>query len=465
MPHPASLTALLKHRRTLLLQGPMGPFFARLAGFLEEHDQTVYKVNFNGGDQLFYRRKRTVAYTGTHDEWPEWLRSFLILKRIDAVVVFGQTRPVHAAARAVAREVGAELFVFEEGYLRPDYVTLECGGVNGYSRVPRCPVFYGSLPDELPKGTKPTYQRFSVMAWYAAMYSSAVALLRPRYRHHVYHRPLHPLVEAARWARGGWRKLVYAVKEHGVLRELTTEARTKRWFLLPLQVHNDSQIVHHSRYGTVEAVIDEVMASFSRHAAKDDWLVIKHHPMDRAYSNYSRYIEQRAAVHGLSARVRYVHDLHLPTLLKHAKGVVTVNSTTGLQSLFHKTPVITLGDCFYNIPGLVFQGPLEAFWQAPGTVDESLYHRFRQYLVTHTQLNASFYGATPALDVLALHAVPDHEDLPSMISQPAPLVDLPLTRHAVQPLQAGVARLAEQANDPALGGATEAYDQVRPLRP
>lgn len=464
MPHPASLLSLLKHRRTLLLQGPMGPFFARLAGFLEEHGQTVYKVNFNGGDQIFYRRRRSIPFVGRADEWPQWLRALLIVKRIDAVVLFGQTRPLHMAARAVARELGVEVFVFEEGYLRPDYVTLECGGVNGDSAVPRCPAFYGSLPDELPKGTQPTHQRFSVMAWYASVYSWGVTLLRPRYRHHVYHRSIHPVVEALRWARGGWRKLAYAVKEHGVLRELTAEARTKRWFLLPLQVHNDSQIVHHSRYDTVEAVIDEVMASFSRYAAKDDWLVIKHHPMDRAYSNYSRYIAQRAAVHGLSERVRYVHDLHLPTLLKHAKGVVTVNSTTGLQSLFHKTPVIALGDCFYNIPGLVFQGPLEAFWQAPGTVDESLYHRFRQYLVAHTQLNVSFYGATPALDVLALHAVPDSEDLPSMISQPAPLTDLPLTRDTMQRPQA-VVRRAEQANDSALGDADDTYEQVQPLRP
>ena len=465
MPHPASLTSLLKHRRVLLLQGPMGPFFARLACFLERHGQSVYKVNFNGGDELFYRRQRAVAYTGTLADWPEWVRSFLIVKRIDAVVVFGQTRPVHAAARAVVSEAGAELFVFEEGYLRPDYVTLESGGVNGYSGMPRCPAFYGSLPDASPRQARPTHQHFSTMAWYASVYSWAVTLMRPRFPHHVYHRPIHPVAEALRWARGGWRKLAYAVKERGVLDELTTESRTQRWFLLPLQVHNDSQILHHSRYGTVEAVIDEVMASFAAHAPSGDWLVIKHHPMDRAYSNYARHIEQRAAAHGVSARVRYVHDLHLPTLLKHAKGVVTVNSTTGLQSLFHRTPVIALGDCFYNMPGLTFQRPLEAFWRAPGTVDESLYHRFRQYLVAHTQLNVSFYGATPALDVLAPHAVPDGEDLPSMISQPVPLTDPPMARDALQPPQANVARVADQANDSALGDTRETYDQAQPLRP
>jgi capsular polysaccharide export protein len=470
MPHPASLTSLLKYRRVLLLQGPMGPFFARLAGFLEQHGQAVYKVNFNGGDQFFYRRQRAVAYTGTPDEWPEWLRSFLIVKRIDAVVVFGQTRPVHAAARAMAGEAGAELFVFEEGYLRPDYVTLECGGVNGYSGMPRCPAFYGSLPEASPRQARPTHQRFSTMAWYASVYSWAVTLMRPRFPHHVYHRPIHPVAEALRWARGGWRKLAYAVKERNVLDKLTADSRTKRWFLLPLQVHNDSQIVHHSRYDSVEAVIDEVMASFAAHAPSGDWLVIKHHPMDRAYSNYARYIEQRAAAHGVSARVRYVHDLHLPTLLKHAKGVVTVNSTTGLQSLFHKTPVIALGDCFYNVPGLLFQGGLASFWQAPGAVDEDLYQRFRQHLVANTQLNASFYGAAPALDVPVLHAVAGGDELPSMLSQPAPLTELrPPALAAAPPLEAGTGRPAEQANDSVLAHPGETYDgatyERTPLRP
>jgi capsular polysaccharide export protein len=77
--------------------------------------------------------------------------------------------------------------------------------------------------------------------------------------------------------------------------------------------------------------------------------------------------------------------------------VVTVNSTTGLQALFHGTPLITLGQCFYAVPGMVHAGPLQRFWQAPGEVDKQLFHNFRNYLLRETQLNASFYGETPGL--------------------------------------------------------------------
>lgn len=41
-------------RNVLLLQGPVGPFFSRLAHDLELAGASVHKVNFNAGDSLFY---------------------------------------------------------------------------------------------------------------------------------------------------------------------------------------------------------------------------------------------------------------------------------------------------------------------------------------------------------------------------------------------------------------------------
>ena len=40
-------------KRVLLLQGPVGPFFALLAQDLREAGAEVFKVNFNAGDCLF----------------------------------------------------------------------------------------------------------------------------------------------------------------------------------------------------------------------------------------------------------------------------------------------------------------------------------------------------------------------------------------------------------------------------
>ena len=46
---------LLQCKRVLLLQGPMGSFFNRVAVWLEERGLHVRKINFNGGDWLFHR--------------------------------------------------------------------------------------------------------------------------------------------------------------------------------------------------------------------------------------------------------------------------------------------------------------------------------------------------------------------------------------------------------------------------
>ena len=54
-----------------LLQGPVGPFFSRLAHDLELAGARVSKVNFNAGDRLFYRRG-AFSYRGAMADWPAW---------------------------------------------------------------------------------------------------------------------------------------------------------------------------------------------------------------------------------------------------------------------------------------------------------------------------------------------------------------------------------------------------------
>jgi capsular polysaccharide export protein len=394
---PAAFRALVAKRHTLMLQGPMGTFFSELASVLMAHGQSVTKVHFNGGDQVFWRHTGALRYNGRPQDLGDWLRQLMHERQIDTLVIFGQMRPIHRVARDIARALGVEVFVFEEGYLRPDYVTIERRGVNALSRQPRVASFYQQRPMVRPRPPQPTGQNIWRMSLIATLYSWATTLLKPWYWRQTYHRRINPVGEALRWVRGATRQRVYAWAERGALEQLCAPTQSKRWFLLPLQVRGDSQVKDHSRFKGMEDMLDEVVASFARHAPADTLLVVKHHPMDRAYTNYSQHIRALARLHGLEQRLLYLHDQHLPTLLNHARGVVTVNSTVGLQALYHGTPVITLGDSVYQIPGLVYGGHLEAFWAEPGTVDRALYARFRAHLIASTQLNASFYAQRPAL--------------------------------------------------------------------
>ncbi|MBQ0933886.1 capsule biosynthesis protein [Ideonella paludis] len=394
---PRSLHLLLSHQRTLLLQGPMGPFFERLAGVLRAQGQAVWKVNFNGGDDQDFNGPGVIRFQAPLAAWPHRIRELLAELNIDALVLFGQSRHLHAQAIEAAEEAGISVYVFEEGYIRPDYVTLERGGVNAQSSLPTEAEFYRQLDLEPTPAPLPTGQSFATMARCAARYGWAMHKARAQYPHYSHHRSLSPVPEGLLWLRGDWRKWKYRFLERGTWAALTAPERHKRFFLVPLQVQNDSQIVHHSRYESMLPFIDDVMESFAARADHGDWLVFKHHPMDRPYNDFTRQIAVAAAKFGLSDRVRYVHDLHLPTLLKAAKGVVTVNSTTGLQSLFHGTPVATLGDAFYNVPGMVQVGNLDHFWTHAGEVDADLFQRYRAFVIRETQLNASFYADAPGL--------------------------------------------------------------------
>ncbi len=176
---------------------------------------------------------------------------------------------------------------------------------------------------------------------------------------------------------------------------MLTNKMRGNYFLVPLQVHNDSQIIIHSKYNEIEDFITEVMESFAKNAKKEHFLVFKHHPEDRGFKNYKKHIKSVAKRLGIHDRVFYVHDLHLPTMIKGSLGVITINSTVGLQSLFHNKPVKVMGRAFYNIPGLTFQGKIDNFWKNPGKVNKELYKKFRAYIIQTCQLNGSFYGRFP----------------------------------------------------------------------
>jgi capsule polysaccharide modification protein KpsS len=204
------------------------------------------------------------------------------------------------------------------------------------------------------------------------------------------------------WGRSGVRKVTNRIRERKVLDRLAGEL-SGRYFFAPLQVHCDSQ-VGHSRFASVSEFIREIAETFAASAPAETHLVFKHHPHDRAYTDYRALISELAAEHRLGDRLIYVHDLHLPTILRNARGTIAMNSTVGISSLLHDTPVIALGDAIYDIPGVTHQGSLGDFLVDPGEVDGELFEAFRAWVRHTTQINGSFHkrlaGSTSATGLI-----------------------------------------------------------------
>lgn len=379
-----------KGKRVLLLQGPIGPFFRRLAQDLTEAGAHVSKVNFNGGDWFFYPSE-AFNFRRRKEDWPAYFDNLLEQLHIDVVMLFGDCRPMHVVAHDIAMRRGLEIGVFEEGYIRPDFVTLERFGVNNHSQIPRSADFYLNHPASSTGYTATIGNTYWYMVTWAILYYFFAGLLTPFFRHYRHHRPLNWL-ETLPWIRSAWRKVYFAFKERNLIQLLTCKLKGN-YFLVPLQVHNDAQVHVHSDFDSIPQFIENVMTSFANHAPLETALVIKHHPFDRGYHDYSGLIQNLSEKLGIAGRCFYIHDQHLPTLLECARGSVVINSTVGLSALHHGTPLKVCGSAIYDLPGLTFQGGLDDFWQNAQQCipNRTLLGAFYCYLVQYTQLNGSFY--------------------------------------------------------------------------
>ncbi len=379
-------------RKFLFLQGVISPFFGRLADRLRAKGHGVGRVNFCAGDLLDWGGGRPAwCYRGGAADLRPYFEELLQEQGFTDLVLFGDQRPVHRPAIELARERGVRVYVFEEGYVRPNWLTLERDGVNAYSGLPRDPDWYRTVARRLPdygEGT-PVRSRLSVRAARDLIHhlaNIANPLLFPDYRTH---RPHHAAIEYAGWIRRFARLPLHRRRDDVLIRRLIGEGR--RFFLVPLQLNSDVQIRTHSSFTGMPAVIETVMESFATAAPADTALVIKNHPLDTGLIAYESLIERLAAEFALQGRVHYLETGHLPTLLDHSSGVVTVNSTTGLSAMIHGRPTLALGKAIYDLPGLTDQNGLDNFWRDGEPPDATLVHAFRNTVIHTTQVNGGFY--------------------------------------------------------------------------
>ena len=390
----------IKNKNILFLQGPMGCFFKKLDSLFREKGANTFKIGLNAGDRLFSHRDNYMAYRGKKEDWAGFIEEFIYTHTIHQLYLFGDCRYYQSIAIEIGYRYGVEVYVFEEGYIRPNFITLEKYGVNHYSRMSRQRKFYDALNLNDYPALKPkkTYPRVSRMILSAMAYYFMGNVFHFRYPHYEHHRGFSGFREAFFGLRNLYRKQKYKMTEKGLLEKLVLN-RKDQFFFVPLQTHNDFQVLQHSGYGSIEKFIIEVIDSFSRYADKKHTLLFKHHPVDRGRRDFSAFIDKQAQRYNVEERVNIVHDLNLPTILQNAKGTITINSTVGLSSIYHNTPVITLGYALYDIQGLTNKDvALKDFWQQQSKPDKVLFEKYQRYIVYNSQLNASFYGKMPEFD-------------------------------------------------------------------
>ncbi|MCB5408413.1 capsule biosynthesis protein [Pseudogemmobacter faecipullorum] len=387
----------------LLLQGPHGPFFSRLGKMLTRSGASVWRVGFNRGDRAFWHDSRSyIAFRGTADDWEPQLHRLIADKGITDLVLYGDTRPVHAKAVRLAREAGLQIHVFEEGYLRPYWVTYERGGSNGHSRLMQTSV--GAMREalsrtdtDLPDAPARWGDMRQHMFW-GALYHFFVWAGFWDYRNFRPHRALTVRQEF----------LLY-LKRLSLLPFHALERRLASWrirfggfpyHLTILQLEHDASFRDHSPFATMSEFLELVTRGFAEGAPPHHHLVFKAHPLEDGRVAVKSTIRRLARQYQVADRVHFVRGGKLAGLLNHARSAVTVNSTAGQQALWRGLPLRAFGRAVYSKPEFVSSQPAAQFFAEGQRPDTKAYRDYRHYLLETSQVAGGFYSSRARRELL-----------------------------------------------------------------
>ncbi|MEE3422385.1 MAG: capsular biosynthesis protein [Succinimonas sp.] len=381
----------------LFLEGPLSPFFRELGRILEQEGCEVHRINFCGGDVFYWPSGNTHWWRGHVYEWPLWISNLMKQYQVTDLVLIGDWRPLHREAIWLARHQGNRIWVYEEGYLRPGYLTLEEDGVNAYSTLPRTPedvherarhISDAKLPPP-SQAPDPMIDRVLKTAWHHV----GNVLLWPFFSRYRTHRPYN----IGRELTGHIPRYLnrHKRRRHGIEVARAILSSKTPFYLMPLQLDADSQVRRHSPFTGMLECMAMVITDFAKNAPQDAFLFFKNHPLDNGLRNYRRYMRSLGRATGCSDRLRFVEEIKAGPLINKARGIILCNSTIGLTALRQNKPVYCLGECIYAMPGLAAdksQMSLADFWTALPRPNERLLNEFIKVLKHDALVPGNFYS-------------------------------------------------------------------------
>lgn len=374
----------------LLLQGPIGSFFNDLAEELKAKNHDVFKINFWGADTVFF--PNGIKFDKNIEQWEKYVASFCIKNKITDIVLFGDRRPYHEKAiNAVCKiSESINIWVLEEGYFRPHWVTVDQYGSN----------FRSHIKTVINKTSKPKYyplpeEQENIQPWlkeslYTIFKYYLVGLAtRSFYPNFKYHRIDHPLTEL-----GGWvlNFLATQLKIKDNKKQLSeAEHLLGNHFVVALQLDTDAQIRKYSPFKNINELMELAISSFAKNAPHDKTLIVKSHPFDRNWIFREREFSNLTKKYNIEDRAAFINNCPASKITQDCQGVITANSSFALHALNKEIPVKALGDAFWNIKGVCDEQSLTKFWNNPIPPDREVFESLKEHIMK-TQLNGSFYS-------------------------------------------------------------------------
>ena len=396
-----------KRRRFLFLQGPHGSFFKKLFHKLQELGFPSYCICFNGGDAVDKPfTHNTFYFFKPHEYFSIYLRKIIENKQITDLFLYGDKRYYHTTAIELCKKLKIKIWVFEEGYFRPGYITLEENGVNGSSNIPS---IFNDISSEFVSDADSNKVKDITADAENILKCPMKTRIKTTIVNYLGLWFLYPLFPFYKWHRDkgftaeifGWfkRKCTDIIVKNA---DLTLADKLSRfdYFAFPLQLSSDAQIKCASSFRDVSESVEKVIFSFANHANKNDHLVIKLHPLDNSFFNYRKFVNNLSKVFNIESRIHFISNTNSNSFIENSKGTVVINSTMGIISLYNFKPTITLGNAIYANSGLAVSAVsngifneeiLNNFWKHPVFPNRQCIEKFFRILRNNAILPGNFY--------------------------------------------------------------------------
>lgn len=379
----------------LFLQGPHGPFFSQLAKMLELAGCACWRVGFNAADKVFWRSRNSfISFNKPRSDWQTTFTNLATEKNITDLVLYGDTREIHHIAILEARKLNITVHVFEEGYVRPYWVTYERDGSNGNSRLMQMSL--AKMQEDLT-----TYDLEAPMppshwgdtrqhVFYGALYHWFVMFANQAFPHFKPHRSLTVGQEFKLYL-----KRLCLQPTHAIARKLATNRIQRGGFpyhLVLLQLEHDASLQKHSPFGKTSEFLEMVIEQFAIGAPRHHHLVIKAHPLEDGRAAIRQSLKKLGHAFNISDRIHFVRGGKLAMLLDQAHSAVTINSTAAQQVLWRGLPLKIFGRAIYDKPEFVSHKELADFFAKPPPPNARGYRDFRRFLLETSQVSGGFYS-------------------------------------------------------------------------
>ena len=373
----------------------MDLFFSQLACALESYGHATNQIGFNQGDKIFWTNKRSfIPFTLPIHAWSGFLQREFREKQITDLVIYNDTRPLHKTAIQAAHAKGINVHIFEEGYLRPYWITYERDGSNGNSKLMSL-AQSAVVPDHLIRDPDPVpapchWGDMREHIFYGAVYHWCILCANRQFPNFTSHRE----ISIRKEFRLHLKQLVFTPARIAARfwANLTLKFGTFPYHLILMQLQHDSAFQNHSPFKTNASFLELTLRSFANNAPPHHHLVIKAHPLEDGRSEIAYHLRRLGTKFGINRRIHYLPGGKLAHVLDPALSVVTVNSTAGQQALWRGIPVKTLGQAIYNHDKFISKQSLDAFFAHPKAPNLQAYKAFRNFLLQTSQIPGGFYS-------------------------------------------------------------------------